>query len=311
MPTYAYADCLAQSHKVNWRIEDVLGDRRFDTSKRWLPGALSGAGRVTCLSDDERRLLTHVEMAAYAHLFGYVEAFIAPQVVALAAEHDGGDREAFAALTNFAAEEVKHMRLFEEVRALVDATLGIDVALVGGAEETARFVLSKSTGAVLLLTAVIEWFTQRHFLDAWRDDEGLDSLTKTIFRAHWLEEAQHAKMDHLEALRVFAGMTDAERETAVDDLVELVAAVDGLLQAQAGNDVRNLEALLGRTLRPADRQEVFEGVLRAKRWTFIETGVTHPRFQELFLEVTTPAQRERVGAALGAVLSTAPVPAIA
>ena len=47
------------------------------------------------------------------------------------------------------------------------------------------------------------------------------------------------------------------------------------------------------------------GVLAAKRWTFLESGVTHPRFQELFQEVTSPAQQARVGSALTPLLSAA------
>jgi hypothetical protein len=51
-------------------------------------------------------------MGAYAHLFGFVEEFIAPKMVALARDFEIEKREAFDALTNFAAEEVKHMNLF-------------------------------------------------------------------------------------------------------------------------------------------------------------------------------------------------------
>src|SRR5262245_37893178 len=43
MPTYSYANSLRNAYKVNWRIEEVLGTRRFDPSKRWLPDSLSGA----------------------------------------------------------------------------------------------------------------------------------------------------------------------------------------------------------------------------------------------------------------------------
>ena len=50
-------------------------------------------------------------------------------------------------------------------------------------------------------------------------------------------------------------------------------------------------------------EEAFDEVLRAKRWTFIESGVTHPRFQELLVEVTTPTQRERIGTALDELLA--------
>ena len=242
-------------------------------------------------------------MAAYAHLFGYVEEFIAPKVSSLAQDFEVDGREAFDALTNFAAEEVKHMNLFRQIRGIVDETLGFDTTLLGGQAETARFVLSKSTGAVLLLTAVIEWFTQRHFQEAFREDESLDPFTKVIFRAHWQEEAQHAKMDHLETLRAFEGMNDAESDRSIDELIELIGAVDGLLQKQAGYDVENLQRHLDRELGAEEARDVYEGVLAAKRWTFIESGTTHPRFLELFLEVTTPAQQARVVAALESVLA--------
>jgi hypothetical protein len=308
MSTYSYAKCLKAAYKVNWRIEDILGGESFDTRLRWLPAALSGSAGITCLDADELRKLTHVEMAAYAHLFAYVEEFIAPTVTGLALEHKVDQRDAFDALTNFAAEEVKHMNLFREIRAMVNGTLGFETELVGGQAETARFVMSQSNGAVLLLTAVIEWFTQRHFEEAIRDDDGLDSLTKDIFRAHWQEECQHAKMDHLETLRAFDGISDEAGDRAIDELIILVGAVRGLLEKQALLDVSNLETYIGRKLNAADRDEVFENVLRAKCWTFIESGTTHPRFLELFVEVTTPEQRERVGQALAGALQVA-VPA--
>jgi len=302
MPTYSHARCLANSQRINWRIDEVLGDQAFDTSRRWLPARLSGAASVTFLDEGERRKLTHVEMASYAHLFGYVEEFIAPKVTQLSRDHAIGDRVTFDALTSFAAEEVKHMHLFRRLRARVDEALGFETSLIGDADATARYVLSKSTGAVLLLTACIEWFTQLHYTEAFADDESLDGLTKRVFRAHWLEEAQHAQIDHLEALRAFEQMDMAGREQAIDELIELVGAVDGLLKQQVALDVANFARYLGREFDLAEREELERGLLRAKRWTFLESGVTHPRFQELFAAVTTPEQQARVGVALSGLL---------
>jgi hypothetical protein len=309
MPTYSYARCLENAYKVNWRIDELLGERRFDPDLRWLPAALSGAPHVSCLGADEERRLTHVEMASYAHLFGYVEEFIAPKVTELARDFEVDQREVFDALTNFAAEEVKHMNMFRRLRDRVNAALGIETRLLGDQAATARYVLSKSTGAVLLLTACIEWFTQLHYTAAFKDDAQLDPFTKDVFRAHWLEESQHAQMDHLETLRAFSAMDAAQRDQAVSDLIELVGAVDGLLQTQVGYDVENLAAYLGRRFTPDEVADLRAGLLKAKRWVFLESGVTHPRFQELFAAVTTPAQQERVGRALTGLLGRAPVAA--
>src|SRR5262249_45764298 len=93
-------------------------------------------------------------------------------------------------------------------------------------------------------------------------------------------------------------MTAAERDRAIDELIELVAAVDGLLKQQVEHDLSNLSTRLARAFDSAESAELRRELLRAKRWTFLLSGVTHPRFQELFSEVTTPAQRQRVGAAL-------------
>jgi hypothetical protein len=305
MSTYSYADCLQKSYRINWRIGDVVAGREFDRSRRWLPAQLSGTGRVACLTAAEKFKLTHVEMGAYAHLFGYVEEFIAPTMIALARDFELDNREAFDALANFAAEEVKHMTLFRELRGAIDDAVGFPLALLPGAKDVARVVLGKHTGAVLLLTAAIEWFTQLHYLSCFMEDEGLDPFTRHIFKSHWLEESQHARIDHLETLRAFQGMAEAEKDRAIDDLIELVGAVDGLLQTQAQMDVDNLQRYLERPLPAAEQREVLAGVLAAKRYTFIESGVTHPNFQELFGMVTTPAQQQKVQEALGPVLAAA------
>lgn len=305
MTNYSFADCLQNAYRVNWRIEEVLGDRRFDPQKRWLPRALSGADAIACLDDDERRKLTHVEMAAYAHLFAYVEEFIAPKASALARDYQLDDRVAFDALTNFAAEEVKHMNMFRRLRDRIDAQMGFGLALLGDQTAVAAHVLNQSTGAVLLLTACIEWFTQKHYQECFQDDGGLDPFVRHVFKMHWVEECQHAKMDHLETLRAFAAADAAERDRAIDELIGLVAAVDGLLQKQTGYDVDNLARYLGRAFSADERAEIAAAVLRAKRYTFIETGVTHPRFQELFAEVTDAAQQQRVGDALAGLLGAA------
>jgi hypothetical protein len=302
MTQYSYADCLQNSYRVNWKIGDVVDGGRFEPSRRWLPAELSGADAATSLSPDEQIRLTHIEMASYAHLFGYVEEFIAPKMVTLARDFEIDNRDAFDALTNFAAEEVKHMHLFRELRGRIDHAMGFSLALLPNEKAVARAVLSKHTGAVLLLTAAIEWLTQRHYLSCFRGNEALDPFTRHIFKCHWLEESQHARMDELETLRAFGTMRDEDKDLAMTDLIDLVGAVDGLLQQQAEYDVENFERHLDRSLDAVTRREVHDRVLDAKRYTFIESGVTHPNFMSLFKTVSTPAQQARVQTALAGLL---------
>ena len=298
MTRSSYEDCLRTSHRINWRIDEVLDGRRFDPDRDWLPRGLSAADHLPFLGPAEQRRLTHVEMAAYAHLFSYAEGFVAPLALEQAREVEGLDRGACDALTNFAAEEVKHRELFRQLRALVDEQLGFELERLGGEEDTARFVLGKHRGAVLLLTACIEWYTQRHYTECFQDSEQLDPLTTRVFRSHWLEESQHARLDDLETLRTFEGLGRAEREQALDDLLELVTAFDGLLVQQAEHDRANFRRVLGRPLGDDQEEQLLDELVRAKRHTFLLTGFTHPQFGALLAEVTDEAQRARVDAAL-------------
>ena len=111
-------------------------------------------------------------------------------------------------------------------------------------------------------------------------------------------------MDYLETARAFEKMTAAETDIAIDDLIDLVGALDGLLQQQTGHDLENLERYLDRSFSEAEREEISKNILRAKRYTFIESGVTHPNFLESFGEVTTRPQQENVQAALGPLLQS-------
>jgi hypothetical protein len=97
-------------------------------------------------------------------------------------------------------------------------------------------------------------------------------------------------------------MSEAEKEQAIADLIALVGAVDELVKEQTQYDLENLERYLNRIFTSAERNAILQSVLRAKRYAFIESGVTHPNFKAIFGEVTTPAQRDRVGKAIDTLL---------
>ena len=91
-------------------------------------------------------------------------------------------------------------------------------------------VLGKSTWAVLALTLDIELFTQLHYRQSIDPDTELSELFKDVFLYHWKEECQHAILDELEWVRHDAGLTAEKRDRAVDEFIELVAAVDAILR---------------------------------------------------------------------------------
>jgi hypothetical protein len=129
-------------------------------------------------------------------------------------------------------------------------------------------------------------------------DASLSPLFKDIFLFHWKEESQHAIIDELEWVREDAHIDDDARDAAIGDLIELVAAIDGMMQAQAAADAHYFVTLLDRALSDDEEARVHAGLVDAYRWQYIISGVDEPRFGEILTSLVSEAQGERLGAAL-------------
>src|SRR5437588_3858879 len=107
-------------------------------------------------------------------------------------------------------------------------------------------------------------------------DTELSELFKDVFLYHWKEECQHAILDELEWVRHNAGLTAEKRDRAVDEFIELVAAVNDILQAQATADAGYFAARCGRTVEEAEARAIEAAFLKAYRWQYIHSGAQHP-----------------------------------
>jgi hypothetical protein len=159
-------------------------------------------------------------------------------------------------------------------------------------------VLSKSTWAVLGLTCHIEIFTQQHYRSSIGPEQNIDPLWKDVFLFHWREESQHAILDELEWKREDARLTPEQRDRAVDELIELVGAVDGILQAQAQSDAHYFLSACGRPLTAEQAQRIHDTVLAAYRWQYILSGVQDERFAAVIGGLVSEGQGARIARAL-------------
>lgn len=284
--SYDYKDCLDNSLKVAWKEDDVLRGRDFDFSKHFLPNRISGVEGIQCLDADEKRKLDQITANAYCHIFAYVEEFIVPQALDEAEKDVYGDEVRFRALVRFAEEELKHQELFRRSIAKFEQGFGVECGLIPGREDVAKIVLGQSKLCSLLLTSMIEWFTQLHYLEHVKGATDLDGLFHDLLKFHWLDEAQHAKLDSLLMDEVAQGMNADDREKAVDELLELGTAIDGLLSQQIDLNIASLEAATGRTFTDAERAEIREQTQPAYRWTFLVSGLQHPAFRKIVGELT-------------------------
>jgi hypothetical protein len=258
--------------------------------------------RLEFLNETEQRLLSQIQGRTYANIFGLVERFIGAKVLEISREHWLGDQVALEALVGFSQEELKHQELFRRLERLAIGQMPAGYRFLPQPNEVARAVLGKSTWAVLGLTLHIELFTQVHYRESIEPDDRVSELWKDVFRFHWQEESQHAIMDELEWVREDARLTPEARDRAVDDLIELIQAVDGLLQAQARQDAEYFVANSGRAFTRAELDEVQRTFLKAYRWQYILSGAQVPRFGEVLGSLVTPAQGGRIAAALAPLM---------
>jgi hypothetical protein len=302
--TERYARCIQASKRIRWEIDrDVIRGRTFDMAKKFLPDGLSKVGALDFLGAGEKRLLSQIQGRTYVNIFGLVERYIGAKVLEVSRDHWLGDQVALEALVRFTDEELKHQELFRRMEAMIAAGMPAGYGFLPQPDSVAKAVLSKCTWAVLALTCHIELFTQAHYRQSIDPDAELSELWKDVFLFHWKEESQHAILDELEWSRENAKLTAAERDLAVGDLIDLVAAVDGILQMQSAADVDYFLRVCGRTFDKPQVERLRDTVVKAYRWQYIGSGVQDERFQEILGGMITEAQMQRIGAALAPIVS--------
>jgi len=300
-----YARIVKMSKKAEWQIDrDLFRGRTFDFSRKFLPDGLSLVDRLEFLSADEARLLSQIQGRTYAYIFGLVERFISAKMLEQAQAQVLGDQLALEGLVRFTNEEIKHQELFRRMEEMIGAQMPAGYQQVANPDDVARVVLAASSWSVLALTCHIELFVQSHYVESIAPREELCPVFKDVFQYHWKDECQHVMLDELEWTAEHARLAGPQRDRAVDDLIALVAAVDGILQAQSKSDADYFVRNVRRTFTTDEVKQTEATVLSAYRWQYIISGVRHPHFSRLLTSMTTPAQIARIQAALAPIMTS-------
>ncbi|EJM75020.1 hypothetical protein PMI29_00465 [Pseudomonas sp. GM49] len=299
-----YAQIVRSSKKTEWQIDrDLLQNRSFDFSRKFLPDGLSQIGRLTFLAAAEARLLSQIQGRTYAYVFGLVERFISAKMLDQGRAHVFDNQLALEALVRFSNDEIKHQELFRRMETMMGSQLPAGYRQVADPNDVARAVLAASTWSVLALTCHIELFVQAHYVQSIAPREELCPLFKDVFKFHWKDESRHVVLDELEWQAEHAKLSPAECDLAVNDLIALVEAIDAILQAQSASDADYFIGNVSRTFSIEETTQIKACVLGAYRWQYIISGVQHPHFGQLLRRMTTPAQMSRIQTALAPILS--------
>ena len=291
---YTYQSALAMSDAIHWRIEDIIGgDKRLDFSRAFMPESLARVNSLSFLTEDQKRLLNQIRGNAYLCIFGLVEEFILPFVLDHARPQLQNDDYRTRALIQFAGEEAKHIQLFKRFREDFESGFGTSCPVIGPPEAIASAILAHDPLAVTLTILHIEWMVQRHYTESIRDNQELDPQFKSLLKHHWLEEIQHAKLDTLMVEALAGGRTEQQVLDAVEEYIEIGGFIDGGLEQQVEFDLDSFESASGRKLTESEREQFRSVQLQANRWTYLGTGMTHPKVLST-LESLTPKARQRI-----------------
>jgi len=293
---FNYEATLASSLRAQWRLDDVLrADQDLDFSRKFMPESLARTAAVESLNPVEQRLLNQISAHQYLSIFGVVEEFILPFVVDHARPHLLGDDWRIRAILNFAGEEAKHIQLFKRFHAAFVRGFPVECQMIGPSEAIGAEVLRHDPLAVGLVILMIEWMSQQHYLGSIRDDGDLVPLLKSLLKNHWMEEAQHAKLDTLIVDALAEGRTEEEIDKALDEFFEIGAFLDAGLKTQAGFNLDALETVIGRKLE--NREAIEAQQHQAARWTYIGSGMVHERFRDTLRAMSRRAEERMAEAA--------------
>lgn len=294
--TYTYRSVLEANERVQWRVEDLIGgERRLDFRKPFLPESLARVADLAFLSEQEKLVMNQIRGHGYLYVFGLVEEFILPFLLDHVRHRLHRDDYRTRALLQFAGEEAKHIHLFKRFREVFLEGFRGECEVIGPPRAIADAVLAHHPLGVALVILQIEWMTQRHYLESVRDDRALDPQFCSLLRHHWIEEAQHARLDTLivEGLARDCGSDELGR--AIDDYGKIAALLDSGVGQQAGFDLAAFERVAAPELTADERSALGETQRRATRWTFLGSGMTHDRFLTT-LGGISPAARAHVEA---------------
>ena len=304
--TARYAKVIEVSKRIRWEIErDVIRGRSFDFGKKFLPDGLSKVGQLPfALKPDEQRLFSQVQGRTYSNMFALVERFIGAKVLEISREHWLGDQVALEALVRLTDEELKHQEMFRRLDTMMAPGMPDGYRFLPQPNDVAQAVLASSTWAVLALTCDIELFSQAHYRSSIEPETQIDPLWKDVFLFHWKEESQHAILDEIEWRREHQRLDAQQRDKAVDELIALVGAVDGICQMQATADAGYFVQTAGRSFDAERQQAIARTMLSAYRWQYILSGAQDPRYLEILGSMITAEQGARIQQALAPIAAT-------
>jgi len=276
--------------------------RQLDFGRPFLPDGLSRLHTLPFLTGVEHRFLSQVQGRTYANFIALAVGFIRSKRFDLGIDH-GGSGDATGATARAVAEERRQLAVLGRVEAMLHAHMVPGYRFVPETGDVICAVLGRSDWAVLALTVDIEHMWQANHRAGLEAAATLDPMWQDITRDISSAAAGHAVLDESRWRRADALLTPAERDDAITDWLDLIAAIDEILRLQAEADADYFLGQSARWIAAGHQRAIPQTLLTAYRWQHIVTGLLEARFIATLKALVTPAQMARIEGAVAPILT--------
>jgi len=281
-----YADDPDTGVAGQWRLDAAIASINLDFSRPFLPGRLCDLSSMSFLGPRERRVFNQVHGVAYARVMILVEELVLQRLRSQAYAQLGVDHDAVLGLLRLCDEEVKHQELFRAACIAFDQRAPVDSDILRGGEAATQKALGRGPLALLMLTTMLEWVVQRHYLECFRHSgHPIDPSFRALMDMHWSEESEHARLDSRELERLGRAATPAEMAATIDEFVYLCGVLDEVLVQTAEAEVQVATQHLSLYLEHDLQTHIVEALVRGFRWGFLVCGIEHPVFSRIIGDI--------------------------
>lgn len=276
---FSYASIIRDAQKARWNIDEVLTCvHEIDLQRDLLPEALVHVEALGLPDPQARRCANQIRAHAYLQIFALCERFILPFVMVHAGRSLHDSTEELLALMQFGEEEAKHIALFERFSDAFAFGFGSVCEVIGPPDDIVGSILAEHPLALALAVLHIEWMTQEHYLRSVRANVEIDAQFRNMLRFHWIEEAQHARIDTLIIEEMVVGQSEDDLREGVRGYLRIMRRLKRAFRDQVELDIEAFERT-GGALDDAERDRWREIQAAAYREAFILAGLEHPRFR--------------------------------
>ena len=266
----------------------------IDFREKLLPDGVTLLAAFDSLTEAERHFVGRIQARTYANMFGILQRFVGADALEQSRHGRPNDRIGFEAPVASGTEGLARQVALRRMEAQLASGMPTGYRLLAGAQDVAHVLHGKSNWALRAYATAIEFFWQLHACETAASDEALSPLLGDTFLGERTGESLHATVAEMEWVLFDRALKPDQRDAAVDAFVELVEAIDQLLEAQSRADTRYFAMYSARPMDAQTLRAVAAALLKAYRWQYLLAGMHHPRFRRVLEGLLTRGQEARV-----------------